>query len=99
MAERIRRPSRQTIEVLSALADAGAGWLYGLQIADMTGLQSGTLYPILIRLDDRGLLESKWIDSERPGAPPRHAYRINGAGRALLREANASSKRPRTAPA
>ena len=100
MRERNRRPSRQTLEVLQALADAGADWMYGLQLADATGLKSGTLYPILVRLDERGVLESKWVESESRGAPPRHAYRINAAGRALLREANSGpSKRPRAAPA
>lgn len=87
MIKRSRRPSQQTIDVLAALAEKRGGWLYGLQIAAATDLKSGSLYPILIRLDERGLLESKWIEPEHPGRPARHAYRITGAGRAALAEA------------
>ncbi len=87
MRKRSRRPSQQTIHVLAALAEKRGGWLYGLQIAAATDLKSGSLYPILIRLDERGLLESKWIEPERRGRPARHAYRITGAGRAVLAEA------------
>jgi len=42
---------------------------------------------LLIRLSERGLLESRWLDPERPGRPARHAYRITSAGKAALREA------------
>jgi PadR family transcriptional regulator PadR len=82
-----RRPSPQTVAVLDALAEARDDWRYGLEIAAATGLKSGSLYPILVRLADRGLLESRWLEPDRPGRPPRHAYRITGKGRAVLREA------------
>ena len=82
---RPRKPSRQTLAILSALADAD--WLYGLELAERTGLKSGSLYPILIRLDERGLLESRWIEPSAPGRPARHAYRILPAGRHALAEA------------
>src|SRR3990167_165520 len=91
MTDTTRRLSRQTIDVLQALAGQGDGWLYGLEIAAATGLKSGSLYPILIRLDERGLLEGRWTPSDRPGRPPRHAYRITGAGRSALREALAAA--------
>ena len=82
---RARKPSPQTLAILSALA--GADWLYGLELAERTGLKSGSLYPILIRLDERGLLESRWIEPSAAGRPPRHAYRILPAGRHALAEA------------
>ena len=82
-----RRPSPQTIAVLSALAATEGEWLYGLEIASATGLKSGSLYPILQRLDQRGLLESQWLEPAASGRPPRHAYRLTGAGRAALRAA------------
>lgn len=82
-----RRPSAQTIAVLQVLADGGTDWRYGLEISSATGLKSGSLYPILARLDERGLAESRWLEPEQPGRPPRHAYRLTGAGRAVLREA------------
>ncbi|WP_305098492.1 PadR family transcriptional regulator [Croceibacterium aestuarii] len=64
-------------------------WLYGLEIAERTGLKSGSLYPILIRLAERGLLEAEWQEPAREGRPPRHAYRILPAGRKALAEAAA----------
>ncbi|MBT9444738.1 MAG: helix-turn-helix transcriptional regulator [Hyphomonadaceae bacterium] len=100
MTTRARRLSPQAIQVLAALAEKRSGWLYGLQVAAATELKSGSLYPILIRLDERGLLESKWIEPEYLGRPARHAYRITGAGRAALSEALASRiTRFRGAPA
>jgi DNA-binding PadR family transcriptional regulator len=100
MPTRSRRLSQQAVQVLAALAEKRGGWLYGLQIAAATELKSGSLYPILIRLDERGLLESKWMEPEQPGRPARHAYRITGAGRAALAEALTSpDSRLRGAPA
>jgi PadR family transcriptional regulator, regulatory protein PadR len=84
---RSRRPSAQTLAVLTALGDRPRDWLYGLELAAATGLKSGSLYPILIRLADRGWLESQWLEPQRQGRPPRHAYRITAAGRAALSEA------------
>jgi len=83
---RTRRPSPQTVHVLAALAIAAPRWLYGLEIAERTGLKSGSLYPILIRLADRGLLESEWQGPAQQGRPPRHAYRILPAGHQVLEE-------------
>jgi DNA-binding PadR family transcriptional regulator len=84
---RIRKPSHQTLAILAALVDSREGWLYGLELAERTGLKSGSLYPILIRLDERGLVESRWIEPSVEGRPPRHAYRILPAGRQMLAEA------------
>lgn len=92
MIKRNRAPSRQTVAVLQALLDRQSRWSYGLEIAEVTGLASGSLYPILIRLADRGLLESQWQEPSRPGRPPRHAYRITGEGRAVLHQALASKQ-------
>lgn len=87
---RLRRPSPQTLAVLAVLADQPGEWFYGLEISGATGLKSGSLYPILIRLADRGWLESQWLEPEKPGRPARHVYRITGAGRTALRSAVAS---------
>src|SRR6187455_920221 len=82
---RTRKPSRQALAVLTALA--GAEWLYGLELAERTGLKAGSLYPILIRLDERGLLESRWLPPAKLGRPQRHAYRIRPAGLRALADA------------
>jgi DNA-binding PadR family transcriptional regulator len=68
-------------------------WQYGYELSRETGLSSGTLYPLLMRLSDQGLLESHWQEPERPGKPPRHAYRLTSEGLAFAR-AVAASERP-----
>ena len=75
--------SAQTRRVLAVLAAQPQTWRYGYDLSKETGLASGTLYPLLIRLSDQGLLESEWRASDRPGRPQRHAYRLTASGRAL----------------
>ena len=48
--------SAQTLLVLAALCGEPSRWCHGYALARQTGLKSGTLYPILIRLADRGLV-------------------------------------------
>ena len=67
-------------------------WQYGYQLSKETGLSSGTLYPLLIRLSDQGMLESQWQEPECPGKPPRHAYRLTSNGVALARTMAAPAK-------
>jgi PadR family transcriptional regulator PadR len=93
-----RRLSPQSIAVLSVLQAARNQWRYGLEISEATGLKSGSLYPILVRLAERGLLESKWLEPEKQGRPARHAYRITGLGREALSEAMALARAARLAP-
>jgi DNA-binding PadR family transcriptional regulator len=72
---------------LAALANRPSDWLYGLELAKLTGLKSGSLYPILIRLADRAFLESRWLAPAERGRPQRHAYRITAEGLRALAEA------------
>lgn len=83
---RIRRCSDQTLAVLAALTEQSRNWRHGYDLSSETGLKSGTLYPILMRLSDRGLLDSKWAPHERTGRPPRHMYRLTAQGIAFARE-------------
>ena len=88
--------SAQTLSVLAALEADPAGWQHGYLIARETGLRSGTLYPILIRLAERGLVEACWEDEQPAGRPRRHLYRLSSAGLAAARAALAGSPdRPR----
>ena len=82
-----RRPnsSPQTLAVLSALLGSNS-WRYGVSLSQETGLKAGTLYPLLVRLHEAGYLDSEWQAPQGPGRPPRHAYRLNAAGRALAEE-------------
>jgi PadR family transcriptional regulator, regulatory protein PadR len=75
-----RRPSPQTAAVLAALAREPAEWRYGYELGKEVGLEAGTLYPILMRLSARGLLEAGWETDAPAGRPPRHLYRITGEG-------------------
>jgi PadR family transcriptional regulator PadR len=77
---RIRRPSSQTVSVLSALAASPLEWRYGYELGLEVGLQSGSLYPILVRLSGRDLLEARWETDLPPGRPPRHLYRLTQRG-------------------
>lgn len=77
---RDRRPSRQTTELLGALAADPSAWRYGYELGLEVGLRSGSLYPILVRLSDRELLESRWEADAPAGRPPRHLYRLTAPG-------------------
>ena len=77
-----RKPnsSRQTRAVLAALLDAASEWHYGYDLSKATALKSGTLYPILMRLEAHGWLEARWEESPVSGKPPRHLYRLTAMG-------------------
>ncbi len=79
-----RAPSQQALAVLLVLADAGEEWRHGYDIATQADIKSGTLYPLLMRLEAQGQLEAVWQESPTPGRPPRHAYRLTEAGRRWL---------------
>jgi PadR family transcriptional regulator, regulatory protein PadR len=89
--------SPQTIQVLAEFLQRPKDWKYGYDISLITGLKSGTLYPMLMRLAERGLLETQWQDAE-PGKPPRHMYRLTADGVHCARE-RAPSKPARVRPA
>jgi PadR family transcriptional regulator len=77
---RTRRPSPQTVAVLLAIADDPDRWHHGYELCRTLGLQAGTVYPILIRLAERGYVETSWERGIPPGRPPRHLYRLSAAG-------------------
>jgi PadR family transcriptional regulator PadR len=85
-----RRPSRQTLAVLAALAGGPQAWRYGYELGKEVDLEAGTLYPILMRLCDRGLLEAAWEADPPVGRPRRHLYRITAAGERAAAEAQAA---------
>jgi DNA-binding PadR family transcriptional regulator len=83
---RTRRPSAQTTAVVLAFAQEPTAWRYGYELCRQLGLKPGSLYPILVRLADHGLLETSWETGGPTGRPPRHLYRLTGSGRALATE-------------
>jgi PadR family transcriptional regulator, regulatory protein PadR len=88
---RSRRPSAQTTAVVLALAQTPGTWRYGYELCQQLGLKAGSMYPILMRLADRGLLETSWETDAPAGRPPRHLYRLTGPGRALAAELAATA--------
>jgi DNA-binding PadR family transcriptional regulator len=93
---RTRRPSPQTLAVLLALAEQPQEWRYGYDLCTSLGLQAGSIYPILMRLADRGYLETSWDTERAAGRPPRHLYRLTGAGRVYAEESTVDSAPART---
>src|SRR5256885_754860 len=95
------RFSTQTSSVLAALAADPTAWLHGYLLAKQTGLRSGTLYPILIRLADQRLIEARWEDEQPAGRPRRHLYRLTteglAAARTVLTDAAPNRRRPAAA--
>jgi PadR family transcriptional regulator PadR len=75
-----RRLSPQTVAVLHALAAEPSAWRHGYELGQQVGLKAGSLYPILIRLCDRGFLDAMWETDPPRGRPPRHLYRLTGTG-------------------
>ena len=80
-----RKLSNQSCTVLATMLDRGSEWSHGYDLSQETGVRSGTLYPLLIRLEERGFLEARWLEPSESGRPPRHAYRLTKAGAELAR--------------
>lgn len=91
------RMTPQTQAVLRALLIKPADEVYGLRLCALAELPSGTIHPILARLESAGWLDSRWedVDPSEQGRPRRRYYRLNpdGAERARLALAAASAKR------
>jgi PadR family transcriptional regulator PadR len=95
VTDRSRPFSPQTSRVLIALGEQPSEWRYGYELGLEVGLKSGSLYPILMRLSDKGLLESRWEQDPPAGRPPRHLYRLSATGLAAAAQAREAA-RPRT---
>lgn len=89
-----RRPSQQTIAVVDSLLVEPVVWKHGYEMSRRLDIASGTLYPILMRLHDRGYLEKRWEESPLEGRPPRHLYRLTSSGRAWAKRVVDEATRP-----
>jgi DNA-binding PadR family transcriptional regulator len=90
------RKSPQTLLVLAELLHSPRESRYGYDISRNTGLKSGTLYPILMRLAEHRLLDTSWETAE-PGRPPRHLYKLTADGLRYAREHASLSSQPSAA--
>ena len=97
MTDRAPRMTIATQRVLQALLDAPDEDLYGLVIGEAAGLASGTVHPILARLEAIHWVESRWedVDPSQQGRPVRRYYRLTGVGAPAAREALSGVRRPR----
>ncbi|MBX6330762.1 MAG: PadR family transcriptional regulator [Gemmatimonadaceae bacterium] len=76
--------SPTSLATLQAIAD---GVRHGFEIMGVTGLASGTVYPVLARLEEAGLVRSRWeapVIARREKRPPRRYYQISAAGTRAL---------------
>jgi DNA-binding PadR family transcriptional regulator len=79
--------SNSAVAILQAIA---GGVRHGFDIIDATGLPSGTVYPALGKLEDAGLVSSRWEDpriAQRDKRPPRRYYELRPAGEKALADA------------
>lgn len=88
---RNRQPSKQMRTLLEALSVRRQQWRHGYDLMKATGLSSGTLYPLLMRMTDQGMVEAEWREPAQPGRPARHVYRLTAAGLALALQLTAQS--------
>jgi DNA-binding PadR family transcriptional regulator len=75
------------ILLLRELSTSGQQRRHGYDLMKTTGLLSGTLYPLLMRMTEQGLVEAQWLEPTQSGRPARHAYRLTTKGAATAREA------------
>ena len=84
---RNRAMSPAMAAVLRAITEGAS---YGFHVMDVTSLPSGTVYPILSRMEERGLVVSRWQspDAQREaGRPPRRYYTVTADGTTALAHA------------
>jgi PadR family transcriptional regulator, regulatory protein PadR len=88
MSKKQRKMSMQTFRVLQALAQRPGVPMCGADFIKDLNISSGTVYPILLRLEADGLVKSKWEteDSSELGRPRRRLYEITGDGISALQK-------------
>lgn len=62
--------------VLAAQEDGPGAELYGTQLKRLSGFKSGSIFPVLDRLFDAGMLTDRWEESQPEGRPRRRYYRF-----------------------
>lgn len=94
---RRRALSAQARHLIATLIEEPQLWQYGYELSKRTGVKAGTLYPLLIRLCEQGVLEATWREADQLGRPPRHLYRLTPQGLAVGRETADCAARPSSA--
>lgn len=91
---RKRALSPQADALLAEMARAPRHWHHGYELTKVLGIKSGTLYPLLMRLQSQGYLEAEWRDADGPGRPARHAYRLTADGLQVAQGVSATATAP-----
>jgi PadR family transcriptional regulator PadR len=101
MANKDPRLSHQTLRVMRVFIERPQDSLAGSDIWKQTRVFTGTLYPILMRLERAGWLESKWeqLEPSEAGRPRKRLYHLTGVGYNKAREAFAELDVPTGSPA
>jgi len=103
MGRRTRSLSLSAIKILAVMLEDPTADYYGLDLGRRVGVMTGTVYPLLKRLEDMGWLESyaEPVDPAAAGRPARRLYRLTGEGasraKAELRELESTLARARPA--
>jgi DNA-binding PadR family transcriptional regulator len=100
MVTKSPRMTLPTQLVLQALLKDPGRESYGAELADSAGLPTGTVHPILARVEGMGWVESRWedIDPRKVGRPARRYYRLTADGEESVRTALARAYRPTRTP-
>lgn len=95
------RMSLQTLKVLDTFLNNPTHELSGADVHKDSGLSSGPLYPILLRLESTGWFVSRCeaADSSALGRPRRRLYRLTPSGLARASEVFATLNFGRGVPA
>ena len=81
--------TRHVLHLFALMTSDVLGWWWGLKLSEELDVGSGTVYPLLARLEKAGWLESCWesIDPAAEGRPRRRLYRLTGLGQRVASEA------------
>lgn len=93
--------TRHVLRLFSLMTSDPLAWWWGVKLSAELDLRSGTIYPLLGRLEKADWLESRWedIDPSAAGRPRRRLYRLTGQGEGVAAEALAEIAAPLPRPA
>lgn len=78
----LTRITPATLDVLEVLLASSTGAVWGLEVVKRTGRPTGSVYPILDRLEKAGWLTSDWEDEQARRGARRRLYRLTAQGAA-----------------
>jgi PadR family transcriptional regulator PadR len=84
--EPLQRVTAPTVDVLSILLESGGAAVFGLEIMKRSGRPSGTIYPILERLERQGWIASEWEEHTDTQLRRRRVYTFTPEGAEAARE-------------